>query len=43
MRPQHPPTPQQGLAERYARGEIDDEEYARRLNTLNSGTPPMSA
>ncbi|WP_234714161.1 hypothetical protein [Mycolicibacterium vanbaalenii] len=22
---------------------MDDEEYARRLNTLNSGTPPMSA
>lgn len=37
--PRTPPTPQQLLAERYARGEIDDEEFARRLKTLNSGTP----
>ncbi|MEV6325308.1 SHOCT domain-containing protein [Nocardia sp. NPDC051787] len=36
--PQHGPTPQQVLAERYARGEIDDEEYTRRLKTLNSAT-----
>lgn len=28
------PTPQQLLAERFARGEIDDEEYRRRLDTL---------
>jgi putative membrane protein len=28
------PTPEQLLAERYARGEIDDEEYQQRLATL---------
>lgn len=28
------PTPEQLLAERFARGEIDDEEYRRRLATL---------
>jgi putative membrane protein len=27
-------TAERTLAERYARGEIDDEEYHRRLNTL---------
>jgi putative membrane protein len=27
-------TPDQVLAERYARGEIDDEEYTRRLQVL---------
>lgn len=32
----HGPTPQQVLADRYARGEIDEEEYTRRLKTLNS-------
>ncbi|MTE12493.1 SHOCT domain-containing protein [Nocardia aurantiaca] len=31
-------TPQQILAERYARGEIDDEEYTRRLELLGTGT-----
>jgi putative membrane protein len=30
------PTPQQVLAERFARGEIDEEEYHRRLATLSS-------
>lgn len=34
----HGPTPQQILAERYARGEIDDEEYSRRMRTLATGT-----
>ncbi|WP_373291992.1 SHOCT domain-containing protein [Nocardia pneumoniae] len=34
--PQHGPTPQQVLADRYARGEIDEEEYIRRLTTLDS-------
>ncbi|WP_237323463.1 SHOCT domain-containing protein [Streptomyces sp. MOE7] len=34
--------PEQILAERYARGEIDDEEYRRRLATLR-GTRPGSA
>lgn len=28
------PTPEQLLAERFARGEIDEEEYRRRLDTL---------
>ncbi len=32
--------PRQILAERYARGEIDDDEYQRRLATLTrTGTP----
>ncbi|MEV5880689.1 SHOCT domain-containing protein [Streptomyces sp. NPDC052101] len=31
--------PEQILAERYARGEIDEEEYHRRLATLR-GSPP---
>lgn len=30
-------SPEQILAERYARGEIDDEEYRRRLDTLSRG------
>ncbi|MCC3316722.1 hypothetical protein A5780_30445 [Nocardia sp. 852002-20019_SCH5090214] len=34
----HGPTPQQILAERYARGEIDEEEYIRRTKTLGTGT-----
>jgi putative membrane protein len=29
--------PEQILAERYARGEIDDEDYQRRLDTLRRG------
>jgi putative membrane protein len=28
------PTPQQVLADRFARGEIDEEEYSRRLRVL---------
>lgn len=31
------PTPEQILAERFARGEIDEEEYQRRLNALHAG------
>lgn len=31
--------PEQILAERYARGDIDDEEYRRRLDTLRGRTP----
>ncbi|MFC8673962.1 SHOCT domain-containing protein [Streptomyces griseorubiginosus] len=31
-----PPTPEQLLAERFARGEIDEEEYRRRLSVLRS-------
>ncbi|GAA4544896.1 SHOCT domain-containing protein [Pseudonocardia xishanensis] len=30
-------SPQQLLAERYARGEIDEDEYHRRLDTLTHG------
>jgi putative membrane protein len=30
------PDPERILAERYARGEIDEEEYHRRLQTLRS-------
>ena len=33
------PTPQQVLADRFARGEIDEEEYRRRLNTLSASGP----
>jgi uncharacterized membrane protein len=29
-----------GLAERFARGEIDDQEYRTRLATLQAGAPP---
>jgi len=31
-----PVTPQQLLADRFARGEIDEEEYTRRLRVLES-------
>jgi putative membrane protein len=34
------PGPQRILAERYARGEIDDEEYRRRLATLSGNPAP---
>jgi putative membrane protein len=33
--PTEPPSPRRVLAERYARGEIDDEEYTRRLAVLD--------
>jgi putative membrane protein len=33
-RPVTSPSPEQLLAERYARGDIDEEEYRRRLATL---------
>ncbi|MFJ9695945.1 SHOCT domain-containing protein [Kitasatospora sp. NPDC101183] len=36
----HGPTPEQLLAERFARGEIDEEEYRRRLATLRSANGP---
>jgi putative membrane protein len=32
----HGPTPQQVLADRFARGEIDEEEYTRRLQVLTT-------
>jgi putative membrane protein len=35
-------TPQVLLAKRYARGEIDEEEYTRRLTVLGSGNPTRS-
>jgi len=34
-----PVTPEQILAERYARGEIDEDEFWRRMTTLRSGRP----
>ncbi|MFF3595405.1 SHOCT domain-containing protein [Kitasatospora indigofera] len=38
-----PPSPEQLLAERFARGEIDADEYHHRLDTLRSGpTGPVS-
>ncbi|WP_030576599.1 SHOCT domain-containing protein [Streptomyces anulatus] len=33
------PSPEQLLAERFARGEIDEEEYQRRLTALRSSGP----
>lgn len=32
------PTPEHVLAERFARGEIDEEEYRRRLDALRSSS-----
>ena len=32
------PTPQQVLADRFARGEIDEDEYSRRLQVLSNGS-----
>jgi putative membrane protein len=37
------PTPHQILAERYAKGEINTEEYHERLRELNQQPPPPSA
>ncbi|WP_406264071.1 SHOCT domain-containing protein [Streptomyces sp. NBC_00191] len=34
------PSPEQVLAERFARGEIDEEEYRRCLATLHASGPP---
>ena len=34
------PAPERLLAERFARGEIDDQEYRARLATLQGGAPP---
>lgn len=38
------PSPERLLAERFARGEIDEDEYRRRLATLTGGdrTEPMT-
>lgn len=34
-----PSTPEQILAERFARGEIDEDEYRNRVTTLRAGSP----
>ncbi|WP_395298164.1 SHOCT domain-containing protein [Kitasatospora hibisci] len=34
------PTPEQLLAERLARGEIEPDEYRRRMDVLRGGPPP---
>lgn len=42
--PTHPPvthTAQQLLAERFARGELDEHEYLSRLATLHGQSPPL--
>jgi putative membrane protein len=36
----HGPTPQQTLADRFARGDIDEEEYLRRRQVLGETAPP---
>jgi putative membrane protein len=40
----HPvqPAPEQILAERFARGELDEEEYRRRLDALRSNSRPFA-
>ena len=38
----HPVDPEQVLAERFARGELDETEYAQRLAVLRVG-PPLHA
>ena len=35
-------TPEQLLAERFARGEIDEEDYRRRLEVLRTGGPTLT-
>lgn len=37
------PTPEQVLAERFARGEIDEDEYRRRLETLHSASSRLTS
>jgi putative membrane protein len=41
-RRRHPVDPEQILAERFARGELDEAEYSSRLTTLRVG-PPLHA
>lgn len=38
-----PPTAEQVLAERFARGEIDADEYSQRLDTLRQAGRPAAA
>jgi len=40
--PPERPTAEQLLAERFARGEIDDKEYWQRLETLRYGAHPVT-
>src|SRR5690242_15084765 len=40
--PHASPTPEQILADRFARGEIDTDEYHRRIETLRTVTRPLS-
>jgi len=35
----HGPTPQQTLADRFARGDIDEEQYTRSLKVLDATAP----
>lgn len=35
----HAPTPQQTLADRFARGDIDEEQYTRNLKVLDAAAP----
>jgi putative membrane protein len=35
----HGPTPQQLLADRFARGDIDEEQYTRNLSVLDATAP----
>jgi putative membrane protein len=39
--PAAPPTPEQLLAERFARGEIDEQEYHQRLTALHGRPDPL--
>ena len=41
--PPPPHTPEQVLAERFARGEIDEDEYQRRLEILRANTSRTTA
>lgn len=38
----HAPTPEDLLAERFARGEIDEEEYGQRLESLRRNRSSMT-
>ncbi|HEY3036755.1 MAG TPA: SHOCT domain-containing protein, partial [Streptosporangiaceae bacterium] len=40
--PAEPPAPEQVLAERFACGEIDEDEYRRRLATLRTAGSQVS-
>ena len=40
--PAQPPTPKRLLAERFARGEIDEDEYHQRLTSLRAADPAVT-